>query len=143
METFFSTLNDDQRILFARSFLSSLSVDCLIYIRNTVVDGLIMIKGGKPKPLMMPQAVPQPAPVAPKHVYQKIRLYNVPVNSDDYNDMRQEIIKVLDDAVSTKVFANAEKGEATITFDSYETADLAYERLAKVYKNVQMVDHNN
>jgi hypothetical protein len=142
MESFFSTLNDEQRIIFARSYFSSLSLDCLIHIRNTVIDGLIMIKGGKPKMVpLMPQVVQPVAP--PKRIYQKIRLYNVPVNSDDYNDMRQEIIAVLGDAVSTKIFANPEKQEAAITFDSYETADLAYERLAKVYKNVQMVDHNN
>ena len=139
MEAFFSSLTDEQRILFAKSLFSSLGLDPLIHIR-TIVDGYIMIKGGgKPKKQVAP--LPQPPPPSrPKRVRQRIRVFNVPIRSDDYDDMRQDIIKALGDVVSTNIYADPVKQVATITFDDFGLADMAMDRLRGVYNNVQMLE---
>ena len=128
MDPFHASLSEDQRMAFLSSMLSTLSLDQLLYVRNTLISAYITVKGGTKR--------------APRNrqVRQKIKLTKLNVAPNDtYETVRSDIIDAMGDAVSTRIYVDVEKREATVTFDSYEVADTAFARLEQRFPVVIML----
>lgn len=128
MDPFHASLSEDQRMAFLSSMLSTLSLDQLLYVRNTLISAYITVKGGTKR--------------APRNrqVRQKIKLTKLNVAPNDtYETVRSDIIDAMGDAVSTRIYVDVEKREATVTFDSYEVADTALTRLEQRFPVVIML----
>ena len=128
MDPFHASLSEDQRMAFLSSMLSTLSLDQLLYVRNTLISAYITVKGGTKR--------------APRNrqVRQKIKLTKLNVAPNDtYETVRSDIIDAMGDAVSTRIYVDVEKREATVTFDSYEVADTALARLEQRFPVVIML----
>jgi hypothetical protein len=132
MDSLFTSLSHEQRTQFANAFFSSSSLDELIQYRDNTINAHIVLKGGHVK-----KEGGGPRFNAPRRK-RKIKLYNLPVDMNDFNVTRSLIIDTMGDAISTKIFVNVERGEATITFDDFDAADVAYDRLEKIYKNIKI-----
>lgn len=122
---------EDPKMAFLSSLLSTLSLEQLEYVRKTLITAYITVKGGDGK---------KNKRNAPRQIRQKIKLTKMLIGpNDNYETVRNEIIDTMGDAVSTRIYVDVERREATITFDSYEVADTALARLEQRYPVVVMI----
>lgn len=110
-------------------FLCTLTVEQLKALKNTIKGELFSRKQ---------KAVPPPQKKKVHPIENRIRISNIQNMTDEYEDTREDIMDVMGDVRSTRIYVDQEKREAIITFENAELAARAVHLLRQKYHEVKI-----